>query len=68
MHNILVTGGSRGLGLGIIGRLVGEGYHAVAVARRMSDPLAGMMEQVERRVSDYRKESGADVQVRRVEP
>jgi 3-oxoacyl-[acyl-carrier protein] reductase len=44
---VLVTGGSRGLGLGIVRRLVCEGYGAVAVARQMSDPLASTIEQAE---------------------
>jgi 3-oxoacyl-[acyl-carrier protein] reductase len=47
MRNVVVTGGSRGLGLGIVRRLTEEGYHAVAVARRMSDQLAVAMEQAE---------------------
>ena len=47
MHNFIVTGGSRGLGLGIVRRLTAEGYRAVAVARKMSDQLAATMEQVE---------------------
>jgi 3-oxoacyl-[acyl-carrier protein] reductase len=39
MRNVIVTGGSRGLGLGIVRRLTADGYHAVAVARRMSEEL-----------------------------
>lgn len=39
-RNVIVTGGSRGLGLGIVRRLAAEGYHAVAIARKMSDQLA----------------------------
>ncbi len=39
MHNILVTGGSRGIGLAIARRLAGAGYHVIAVARRESDVL-----------------------------
>ena len=42
-----MTGGSRGLGLGIVRRLVCEGYGAIAVARQMSDPLAATIEQAE---------------------
>ena len=42
-----MTGGSRGLGLRIVRRLVCEGYGAVAVARQMSDPLASTIEQAE---------------------
>jgi len=47
MRKVIVTGGSRGLGLGIVRRLVCAGYGAVAVARQMSDPLASMIEQAE---------------------
>ena len=47
MRNVIVTGGSRGLGLGIVRRLIGEGYRAVAVARRMNDQLASTMERAE---------------------
>jgi 3-oxoacyl-[acyl-carrier protein] reductase len=39
MHNVLVTGGSRGIGLAIARRLAGAGYHVIAVARRESDEL-----------------------------
>ena len=39
MHNVLVTGGSRGIGLAIGSRLVGAGYNVIAVARRESDEL-----------------------------
>jgi 3-oxoacyl-[acyl-carrier protein] reductase len=39
MRNIIVTGGSRGLGLGIAVRLRDAGYRVVAVARRASDEL-----------------------------
>jgi 3-oxoacyl-[acyl-carrier protein] reductase len=48
MHKVIVTGGSRGLGLGIVRRLICEGYCAVAVARRMNDQFASTIEQVER--------------------
>src|SRR6266850_298406 len=39
MRNVVVTGGSRGLGLGILRRLTAEGYGAVAVARHMIERL-----------------------------
>jgi 3-oxoacyl-[acyl-carrier protein] reductase len=39
MRNIVVTGGSRGLGLGIARRLASGGDHVVAIARRESDEL-----------------------------
>jgi len=47
MRNVIVTGGSRGLGLGIVRRLICEGYNAVAIARNMSEPLGATMEQAE---------------------
>jgi len=39
MHNVLVTGGSRGIGLAIGTRLAEAGYNVIAVARRESDEL-----------------------------
>src|SRR3954451_14095355 len=39
MHNVLVTGGSRGIGLAIGKRLVDAGYNVIAAARRESDEL-----------------------------
>lgn len=41
--NVIVTGGSRGLGLGISRRLTVSGYRVVAVARRQGEPLAAAM-------------------------
>jgi len=40
MRNVIVTGGSRGLGLGIALRLRESGYRAIAVARKPSDELS----------------------------
>ncbi len=40
MRNVLVTGASRGLGLGIASRLVASGYHVLAVARSETNELA----------------------------
>ena len=48
MRNVIVTGGSRGLGLAIAGRLAAAGYRVVAIARRESEPLLSMIESVER--------------------
>jgi 3-oxoacyl-[acyl-carrier protein] reductase len=39
MHNVLVTGGSRGIGLAISRRIAAAGYNVIAVARRESDDL-----------------------------
>jgi len=47
MHSVVVTGGSRGLGLCVVRKLVAEGYRAIAIARQMSDQLASTMAQAE---------------------
>src|SRR5437588_3206818 len=47
MCNVVVTGGSRGLGLGIVRRLTVQGYRAFAVARQMNDQLESVMEDIE---------------------
>ena len=47
MRNVIVTGGSRGLGLGIVRRLMAGGYAALAVARHMNEQLAATLEQAE---------------------
>ncbi|AVT78619.1 3-oxoacyl-ACP reductase [Rhodopseudomonas palustris] len=39
MHKVVVTGGSRGIGLAIARRLAAAGYGVIAVARRESDEL-----------------------------
>jgi 3-oxoacyl-[acyl-carrier protein] reductase len=39
MRNVIVTGGSRGLGLSVARRLAAEGYRAIAVARKPGDPV-----------------------------
>jgi len=44
MRNVIVTGGSRGLGLGIAARLAAAGYSVIAVARKTSAPLTGAIE------------------------
>lgn len=43
MGNVIVTGGSRGLGLGIAKALSGAGHRVIAVARRPSEPLTEAM-------------------------
>ena len=43
MRNVLVTGGSRGLGLATVERLAGEGYRVIALARSESPPLRQAM-------------------------
>jgi 3-oxoacyl-[acyl-carrier protein] reductase len=44
MRNVIVTGGSRGLGLGVVRRLAAEGYCAIAIARSMTCELASAIE------------------------
>lgn len=50
MHNILVTGGSRGIGLSICRRLATAGYNVIAAARRESDELKAAMAESEGRL------------------
>jgi len=40
MRNVIVTGGSRGLGLGIARRLAESGFRAIVIAREESDEFA----------------------------
>jgi 3-oxoacyl-[acyl-carrier protein] reductase len=40
MRNAIVTGGSRGLGLGIVRKLIESGFRAIVIARKQSDKLA----------------------------
>lgn len=44
MRNVVVTGGSRGIGLAIAQRLAAGGYSVIAVARRESDELKAAIE------------------------
>jgi 3-oxoacyl-[acyl-carrier protein] reductase len=48
MRNVIVTGGSRGLGLGIARRLAGVGYRAIAIARKETTQLTLAMEEAGR--------------------
>ncbi len=47
MRNVIVTGGSRGLGLGIVRRLATSGYHAIAIARKEGDEFAAAKQEAE---------------------
>src|SRR5580698_5289978 len=46
MRNVIVTGGSRGLGLGIARKLVTAGYRVIAIARKESEQLASVMREL----------------------
>lgn len=48
MRSVIVTGGSRGLGLGIGRRLTGEGYRVIALARKETSQLTAAMRDAER--------------------
>lgn len=48
MRNVIVTGGNRGLGLGITRKLAGEDYHVIAVARNVTDQLTAAIREAER--------------------
>jgi 3-oxoacyl-[acyl-carrier protein] reductase len=47
MRNVIVTGGSRVLGLGIARKLTKAGYHAIAVARKQTTQLSSAIEEAE---------------------
>jgi 3-oxoacyl-[acyl-carrier protein] reductase len=47
MRNVIVTGGSRGLGLGIGRKLASERFRVIAIARKESAELAEAMQQAE---------------------
>jgi 3-oxoacyl-[acyl-carrier protein] reductase len=47
-RSVLVTGGSRGLGLAICQKLAGSGYQVIAVARRKNKDLTAALAQAER--------------------
>lgn len=48
MHNVLVSGGSRGLGLAIGRKLAAAGYNVIAVARKKSDQISSAIKEVEK--------------------
>jgi 3-oxoacyl-[acyl-carrier protein] reductase len=47
MRNVIVTGGSRGLGLGIARRLAESGFHVIAIARKEGDEFAAAKREAE---------------------
>jgi 3-oxoacyl-[acyl-carrier protein] reductase len=48
MLNVVVTGGSRGLGLGITRKLTTAGYNVIVIARWENEQLISVMQEVER--------------------
>jgi 3-oxoacyl-[acyl-carrier protein] reductase len=51
MRNVIVTGGSRGIGLCIARRLAAGGFRVLAVARQENDQLKAAIEETEKRHS-----------------
>lgn len=47
MHNVIVTGGSRGIGLGIARKLASAGYCVLAIARKENDQLLSAIQEAE---------------------
>ena len=47
MRNVIVTGGSRGLGLGIARRLTPAGYSVIAIARKQNSELTAAIQNIE---------------------
>ncbi|HLH88900.1 MAG TPA: SDR family NAD(P)-dependent oxidoreductase [Xanthobacteraceae bacterium] len=47
MRNVIVTGGSRGLGLGIARKLAASGYAVVAIARKKTEQVAAAIKEAE---------------------
>ena len=47
LGSVVVTGGSRGLGLGVARRLVADGYQVIALARQAGDQLGAAMAEFE---------------------
>jgi 3-oxoacyl-[acyl-carrier protein] reductase len=47
MRNVIVTGGSRGIGLGIVRKLTGSGYRVIVVARKQNSAFTTTMEEAE---------------------
>jgi 3-oxoacyl-[acyl-carrier protein] reductase len=45
MRNVIVTGGSRGLGLGIASKLVSQGFRVIAIARKESSELRSAIQE-----------------------
>ena len=54
MRNVVVTGGSRGLGLGIARLLANTGYRVIAIARRESEELTAAIRETSENRGDLR--------------
>jgi 3-oxoacyl-[acyl-carrier protein] reductase len=50
MRNVIVTGGSRGLGLGISRKLAALGYRVIAISRKPNDALTSAIQEAETKI------------------
>jgi 3-oxoacyl-[acyl-carrier protein] reductase len=53
MRNVIVTGGSRGLGLGIVQRLAETGFRAIAIARNPTEAFAAAKQEAAEGVLEF---------------
>lgn len=53
MRSVVVTGGTRGLGLAVVRQLAGEGYRVIAVARNQSPEFIMLAEQAPRETVQF---------------
>jgi 3-oxoacyl-[acyl-carrier protein] reductase len=53
MRNVVVTGGTRGLGLAVVRHLVAEGYRAIAIARSKIAEFASLEDQLRRESLEF---------------
>jgi 3-oxoacyl-[acyl-carrier protein] reductase len=49
MRSVIVTGGSRGLGLHVVQKLAAEGYCVIVIARKQSEQIVSAMREAEHR-------------------
>jgi 3-oxoacyl-[acyl-carrier protein] reductase len=52
MRNVIVTGGSRGLGLGIARKLIDAAFRAIVIARKQGEELAARTSAIEQTHTD----------------
>jgi 3-oxoacyl-[acyl-carrier protein] reductase len=61
MRSVIVTGGSRGIGLAIAAKLAGTGYRVIAIARNESEQLAAVMRETAPDALDFRRFDLSDI-------
>ena len=53
MRNVIVTGGTRGLGLAVVGYIAAEGYRAIAIARNKSAEFSALEQRFGRDLLEF---------------